>query len=103
MSDIEIEDTIWVSEVMFINSLEREGTVYRHVSDLKLDHTYEDPEPLDTYCPVKGYYVRLKKSLCARIGVVDKEPELYLSVGFLDICMDDRSKTPYQWQVYRTQ
>jgi hypothetical protein len=102
MPDIEIEDKVWESEVILIDSLGREGTVYRLVSDLKLDPTYKDPEPLNTYCPEGEYYVRLKKSLCASLGVVEKESELFLSLYFLDTCMNDRSVTPYQWQAYRT-
>ncbi|KAF4946019.1 hypothetical protein FGADI_11523 [Fusarium gaditjirri] len=102
MSDMEIEDKIWASEVMFIDSLKREGTVYRHMPELKLGPIDKDPEPLNTYCPAEGYYVRVNKSLCGMIGVVEKESELYLSLYFLDICMKDGSETPYQWQAYRT-
>ncbi|EWG38286.1 hypothetical protein FVEG_14858 [Fusarium verticillioides 7600] len=80
MPDIEIEDKVWESEVILIDSLGREGTVYRLVSDLKLDPTHKDPEPLNTYCPEGEHYARLKKSLCASLGVVEKESELFLSL-----------------------
>lgn len=102
MADLEIEDKVWESEVIFIDSIKREGTVYRHVPELKLGPVHRDPDPLDIYCPEGEYYIRFKKSLSAKIGVVEEDSELYLSVHFLDICMDDRSETPYQWQAYRT-
>ncbi|RBA15548.1 hypothetical protein FPRO05_12622 [Fusarium proliferatum] len=102
MADLEIEDKVWESEVIFIDSLKQEGTVYRHVPNLKLDPTDRDPEPLGTYCPEGEFYVRLVRRQCERLSVLEKEPELYLSVHFLNICMTGDSKTHYQWQAYRT-